>query len=747
MKQNLRVEATVVIPPGAEVQLTITYKPAGKKSTRSKVVALTGGSETSRKHLQFDLEKLPSSNLFSLLWMWLRTNWEKFSSLSIPPVFFLAAAVTVYYLVRLIRLTDFPIFFFTDEAIHTIQAIDLVHRNFTGPGNEFLPTFFKNGSMYNLGTSVYLQVLPALTGDRSAFLTRFVSTTITLLAAISIGLSFDIIRTNKRGWLAVMALSIIPAWFYHSRTAFETVEAVTFFAVFLYAYLRYRSGNFRWVYVAVTAAALTFYCYSPARVVMAAFAVVLLVSDFPFHWVNRKKLWIPILIGIVFCVPYFRFLILHPGENEHHLELLGSYWVKTGPVYEKILDFLKLYLNGLNPLYWFLPNQTDLSRHIMKGMGHLGWFFLPFFIGGLYLGLRKWKDPNYRIMLLALLVSPAGAAIAGIGITRALFMVIPAAFFIALGMDYSIDWVRKHLPAFKPVESLVLLLLALGNFILLDICLTDGPTWFSDYGMEGMQYGASQVFGHIKEIKQQNPNLHINLPPDWANGTDVLARFFLGDPVSIEMSGMNAFIGSFQPFPENTLFVMTPEDLSKVAISGKFEPVQVVDILFYPNGTPGFLFAHLKYNTSALQSFSIDQITRKSLVPDTAQINGITVEGATSKLDMGTLQQAFDNDPGTLIRSLEANPLVIEVKFQKSIPVKSITATIGGPATGVIVYAQPADGSRTYTSGITLIESNRIRQVQVPVKLGEDVSRLRFEIRTVRDSEPSHVHLWDIKVE
>jgi hypothetical protein len=497
----------------------------------------------------------------------------------------------------------------------------------------------------------------------------------------------------------------------------------------------------------VATAALAFYCYSPARVVMAAIVVVLLVSDFRFHWDNRKKLWLPILVGLVFCVPYFRFLILHPGENEHHLELLGSYWVKPGPFYGKILEFLKQYLNGLNPLYWFIPNQTDLSRHIMKGMGHLGWFFLPFFIGGLYLGLRRWKDSNYRVMLLALLTAPAGAAVAGIGITRALFMVIPAAFFITLGMDFSIDWVRKHLPAIRPVESMVFLLLALGNFTLLDICLTDGPTWFSDYGMGGMQYGASQVFGHIQDIKQQNPNLHINLSPDWANGTDVLARFFLGDSVPIEMSGMDAFIDSLQPFPPDTLFVMAPEDLGKVTMSGKFEPVQVVDVLFYPNRTPGFVFAHLKYKPSARQSFSIDQTSRKSMVPDTARINGIAVEGETSRLDMGGLQQAFDNDPGTVIRSEEANPLVVEVKFQKPIPVKTITATIGGGATELVVYAQAVDGIRTYTSGITLTESAQIRKVQLPVKLGEDVSRLRFEIRTVRDGEPTHVHLWDIKLE
>jgi len=760
-KQSLRVEATVELPPGAEVQLTITYKPGGKEPVRSQVVNLSGGPEASRKHLRFDLDRLPKVDLLTSmkgwvkslrgwmksLWALLISLWDWFSSPACPPVYFLAGAVVIYYLVRLIRLTDFPIFFFTDEAIHPIRAVDLINARFMGAGDEFLPTFFKNGSMYNLGTSVYLQLLPSLLGIRSAFVTRFISTTITLLAAVSVGLSYGVIKKNNRGWLAVLALSIIPAWFYHSRTAFETVEAVSFYGVFLYSYLRYRNGSFRWIYVAVISIALAFYCYSPARVVMAAIGAALLISDFRYHWENRKKLWLPILIGIILCLPYFRFLYLYPGENEHHLELLDSYWTKPIPVYEKILSFLGNYLDGLNPMYWFSLNPSDLSRHIMKGMGHLGWFFFPFFFAGLLLGIKKWKDPNFRLMILALLTAPAGAAVAEISITRAMFMVIPAAFFIALGMDYSITWIQKRLPVVKSWDALVFLALIIGNFILLDVSLTFGPTWFSDYGMGGMQYGGEQVFTRIKEIREEHPAVPINMSPDWANGTDVLARFFLGDPVPIEMSGMVAYIDEWRDFPENTLFVMPPEEMKKVVISGKFEPMKVSDVVFYPNGTPGFVFARLKYKETARLFFELERASRKSMVPETIQINGVSAESASSRLDMGVLQQAFDNNPVTLIRTEEANPLVIEVKFQKPIPVKNVTATVGGGATKVTVYAQPEDGSKTFTSSISVKDSSLIRTAQIPVKLDQNVSRLRFEILTIRDGEPSHVHLWDIKLE
>ena len=746
-RQNLRVEATVELPPGAEVQLTITYKPGGKEPVRSQVVNLTGGPEASVKHLRFDLEKLTNSNRLSGLMEWVKSSKVVSRFASHSPMIILVLAVVVYYLVRLIRLTDFPIFFFTDEAVHSMQAYDLVRLRFTATGGEFLPTFFKNGSMYNLGTSVYLQILPVLMGIRSPFVTRFVSTTISLLAALGLGLSYGVIKNNRRGWLAILILSMIPAWFYHSRTAFETVEAVSFYTVFLYGYLRYRNGSTRWIYVSVISAALAFYCYCPARVVMAAITVALLISDFKYHWSNRRVLWFPILIGLVLCVPYFRFLFLHPGENEHHLAMLDSYWIKPVPIQEKILTFLGTYLQGLNPAYWFFLYPADLSRHIMKGMGHLGWFFFPFFAGGLYLGFRRWKESNYRLMLLALLTAPAGAAVADIGITRALFMVIPAAFFISMGIDYVIDWTRKRLPNISYVDAIFFVLLITGNFAVLDVSLTQGPTWFSDYGMGGMQYGGQQVFSKIKEIKEKNPSTPINLSPDWANGTDVLARFFLGDPVSIEMAGMDAFTEFMKPIPENMIFALSPEDLGKVVTSGKFNPMKVVDVVYYPNGTPGFIFAQLKYSETARQAFEVERSSRKSMVPETVKVNGINTEGASSRLDMGSLQLAFDNDDASVIRSEEANPLVVEIKLEHPISLKKVSATIGGGATGVAVYAQSLDGSTTFSSSIIVTENPQIRTVELPVKLDQQVSRLRFEIRTVRDAEPSHVHLWDIKLE
>ena len=50
--------------------------------------------------------------------------------------------IAVYLLTRLIGPTDFPIYFFTDEAIQAQQAADLIARGFRDGHGTFLPTYF-----------------------------------------------------------------------------------------------------------------------------------------------------------------------------------------------------------------------------------------------------------------------------------------------------------------------------------------------------------------------------------------------------------------------------------------------------------------------------------------------------------------------------------------------------------------------------------------------------------------------------
>ena len=141
----------------------------------------------------------------------LRASWKGLAA-SLPAVLF-ALSLLVYLATRLIRLADFPIYFFTDEAAQTMLAADLVRDGLRGWEGDFLPTYFKNGSYYNLSASVYLQVLPYLLFGKSVLVTRGVSVFVSLLAPVSVGVTLRDFIKIPYWWSGTLLLSIAPAWF------------------------------------------------------------------------------------------------------------------------------------------------------------------------------------------------------------------------------------------------------------------------------------------------------------------------------------------------------------------------------------------------------------------------------------------------------------------------------------------------------------------------------------------------------
>lgn len=69
--------------------------------------------------------------------------------------------------------------------------------------------------------------------------------------------------------------------------------------------------------------------------------------------------------------------------------------------------------------------------------------------------------------------------------------------------------------------------LALANIFMLRDALVNGPTWYQDYTLAGMQYGARQLFGAVKDYIAQHPDAQLIVSPSWTNGADAVAEFFL----------------------------------------------------------------------------------------------------------------------------------------------------------------------------------------------------------------------------
>lgn len=671
---------------------------------------------------------------------------SRIKKIQIESVLFILALV-IYLATRLAGLSEYPIYFFTDEAVQTELAQQFVERGARGSDGQLFPTFFLNSYQYNLGASVYLQVIPYLIFGKSIYVTRAASMLVTALAAVWLGLILKRILGSTRPWLAILLLSIAPAWFLHSRTAFETALASSLYAGFLYYYLLYRQGEIRKLYLAVILGALTFYSYSPIRMVMGMSALFFFLGDVKYH-LRHWKFVVPAFGLALWCsIPLLRFQTIHPTETLRHLQVLNTYWIQDIPFIQKLNMFGSEYLAGLNPLYWFFSNSQDLARHLMNGYGHVAWWFLPFTLLGLWVSIYRFKQPAYRIILFSLLAAPTGAALVKLGITRALVTLIPLTLLSAIGFNWLLElaankWKQTRLAANLTVFSL----LAAFNIFLCVQALTVGALWHQDYGLGGMQYGAKQLTSAINAYLTEHPGAHLLVSPSWANGTDTTMRFFYNDSLPFQMGSIEGYINERKDI-ENTLFVMIPEEFRQVEENPKFTNIKVEETLPYPNGQPGFYFVHLEYVDNIAQILAEEKAARKILQHEELDVQGVLTTVAYSYLDMGEIGHIFDGDKHTVIRTMEANPLQIQMKWQKPRSVEHILVMIGGTTTTLSVRVYNQQGMMLFEQVKEWKEDPNPRTVTVDFPEMLAVTRLEIDILNTYDSDPSHVHLWEITLQ
>lgn len=657
-------------------------------------------------------------------------------------------AMLIYAATRLIGLADYPIYFFSDEAIQAVSAADLIRDGFRNSDGMLWPPYFKNFAVWNLGLSVYLQLLPVRLFGMSVYVTRLVSVFVGMVGVAAVAATLrNVFRA--RGWyLSVLLLAATPAWFLHSRTAFETAEMVAFYALFILCYLLYRTRSAVWVYPAMVFAAAAFYSYSNGQAIIGLLVLALAVVDAPYHlrqiretrdeirvksarsdrisylvsrisyFVSRYRLVLLVVLALLLIWPYVRFRLAYPTDLSYHLRSLNSYWFNDISTAEKLGQFADRYLYGLSPAYWFRPNDHDLARHRMVGYyGHMRPEFLPLIVLGIVVavggmfgkgeGEKGRRGAGYRVVLLALLAAPVGAALVDIAVTRVLSVVVPATLLAGIG----IDWILVRLARLGRGEGekgrkgerargsavvaagafVVLALMSLG---MLRLALSEGPTWFTDYTMGGMQYGARQLFGIIEERLAADPATRVMLTPDWANGTTMFPQFFLTpeQQARVQTFNVDAFIGEKRELTPDMLFIMMPAEVDRARAGGKFERVDIEGEIPYPDGRTGFYLVRLAYmpDIDAVFAAELEELRRPVSEPGT--LDGAPVTVTHTRFEAGQLSDLFDGDTFTLVRHISANPVRYEIVFDAPRPVSGLALDLGSMDAGVAVTLIAPDG-------------------------------------------------------
>lgn len=671
--------------------------------------------------------------------------------LSLDNTLFVLAAL-LFLATRLIGLDRWPIYFFSDEAINPILASQFLNNGFTDGAGHLFPTYFPNGTYLSLSVSVYAQVIPYLLFGFSVFVTRAVSVLVAFSGTLAIGLILKDIFKVRFWWLGTLILSITPAWFLHSRTAFEHPMWVGFYAWFLYFYMRYRQGQPRHILTAFLFGALSFYSYSGAQLGIGATGILLLMSDARYHWrtfrTNPKLLLAAVVVAVLLAAPYVRSTVENGDETFRHLRILDSYWTQPISMSEKLDRLQQEYRFGLSPDYWFAPeNDRDLIRHQMKGYGLLLPITLPFLLIGLFLCLKNFKHSRYRVVLITLLIAPLGGILVATLILRVLIMVIPAALLTSLGLIAVLTWLTKRV-AYRPLAIGVFAVVGAFNLFMLYDALTNGPLWYTDYGMGGLQYGGEQIFSEIHSELERAPHTQVMVSPNWANGTNTLQWFFAPEEPRVQMVNIDAYKFSQLPLDDNTLLVMTPDEYARTIDDPKFSDIRVERTIPYPNGQAGFYFVRLKYSPRAAEIFAAEDAARRKPVTETIELDGQPVTVLHSQFDMGQIVNAFDGDPYTLVRTLVDNPAIIEITFAEPRMLTGMdltTATMDYTAKAILT---PADGSAPLVYTHDFIKQGPDPKVNftfdpppaVPVKT------LRLEVKDLNTLGDAHIHIREIKL-
>jgi len=367
---------------------------------------------------------------------------------------------------------------------------------------------------------------------------------------------------------------------------------------------------------------------------------------------------------------------------------------------------------------------------------------------------RQIRQSFARLILLMLLAAPSGAAMLQLGITRTLVMVIPASVLTTIGLLKSWEWLWQKVERHRQIPQRTSLITGIGVFVLLILsntlmgwdALRNGATWFENYGLYGMQYGARQVFGTIENELQNDPDQKFYLTSAWTNGADVLARFFFEDPVPFQMGSIDGYISEYKPFDPQMVFVITPEEKQKMEESQKFTNTKIVNVLPYPNGEPGFFFMHLEYVDNIEATFAAELAARRMMNKGTAVLaDGEEVWVEYSTLDMGEIQHIFDGDQSTLARTWEANPLRMIVQFSRSRLVARLVLRIGGEPTRIEAEVWAAGEEQPLLLAYDVAESSASRFVELDLPEITQVEKVEILVTNLNNSEPAHVHLWELQ--
>ncbi len=672
-----------------------------------------------------------------------RPKVSAFFKTAFSPMGLFVIGCALFTLTRFIRLPDFPLYFSSDEALTALRGLDLVRDGGFDYNHYFLPPLFINDGRYSLGTTVYLQILPLLALGKSVWVVRGVSALVSLLGVIWFSLILRDIFKLKLWWAGVFLLGVTPAWFLFSRTAFETAQMTALYTGAIYYYLLYRTGRSKFLYASIVLAAMTFYAYLPGEMTVVLTLLAFGLFDIKVH-IRNWKVSLPAL-GLLFllALPMANFVRVHPDIFTVGMQNFNSYLSQDLPAAQKVQIFLGNYLKGLSPSYWFWPGVKDEVYYLMKGYGNILIIFAPLAVWGAVRLIKRRNITEILAVAVPFFAAPVAAALVGIQVTRVLVEIIPYSLLTMLGLEAGADWLEGRRLHRGWITAGIVVLFSAGQITMLTDALTRGPTWWSNYGISGIQYGSNQVFKEALAYSAKHPDTKVYISGGWIFKADDQLLFFVPSDKPVEL-------GSPDMMPDRILngedltFVVTPDEYQKLVDSGDYKPIQVEKIINYPDDSPGFRFIRLAFTEQELKNIEEGIIEKSKPVTTSAVWDGQTLEVTHAPMSEGEIDRLFDDNSESFIRSANVNPMWMDFTFPETTPLTGIKVRVGSEPVKVTVTVNGNDAAARQIFSQDGDQTSDLKDISVDFGGTQPVNTLNIEVLNTLSNETGLVHIWQL---
>ena len=420
--------------------------------------------------------------------------------------------IILSFLVRVWRLDNLSLF--GDEIDVGYQAYSLSQTGCDYKGN-FLPFYIQSLAESRAPFLIYT-VVPFV----SLFGLNQVGVRLApvLFGVLSIYLIYKLVlllsKSQPLSLISATVLRLMPWHFHYSRAAFEVTLLISLILAgtyFFYLFVRYLKNKF--LYLSIIFFGLSFYTYNTANIFVPLLVIFLIFTNFktiktklkPTLFLTASGLTLlfilPLIKEILYGQAATRFSSLSVINNPQIIDQIvikRTTFSAANPQLESVFhnkpqkylaEISRNYIKSFSLDFLFLTGDTLNVRHSIPGFGQIFIVFLPFLIFGFF-GL-DFKNSLNNLMLFWLLLSPLPSSLTtngGTHATRLFLMVIPLAYFIALGI------VKLFQSKISPVLYLPL------TAILIFQIAAFAHEYFVHYpkdSFENWNYGYQQIFENI----------------------------------------------------------------------------------------------------------------------------------------------------------------------------------------------------------------------------------------------------------